>query len=63
MDMAIFYDAGKVTSRRRDLDLDGLRNSVGVGVRFHGPMATPLRIELARGKEGMQLVFAGNAAF
>jgi hypothetical protein len=32
-------------------------------VRFHGPMATPLRIELARGKEGMQLVFAGNAAF
>ena len=63
MDMAIFYDAGKVTSRRQDLDLDGLRNSVGVGVRFHSPMATPLRIELAHGKEGMQLVFSGNAAF
>ena len=35
----------------------------GVGVRFHGPLATPLRIELANGREGMRLVFAGSAAF
>jgi hypothetical protein len=63
MDVALFYDAGKVTSQRRDLDLDNLKSNVGVGVRFHSPMATPLRIELARGSEGLRLVFAGSAAF
>lgn len=63
MDMALFFDAGKVTSRRADLDLDGLRTDVGVGVRFHGPSFTPLRIEVARGREGWHLVFAGSPAF
>ncbi|HXW05587.1 MAG TPA: hypothetical protein VD833_10180 [Vicinamibacterales bacterium] len=63
LDMAIFYDAGKVTSRRGDLSLDGLKSNVGVGIRFHGPTATPLRIELAKGTEGLHLVFAGSAAF
>jgi hypothetical protein len=63
LDMALFYDAGKVTARREDLDLDGLKSNVGIGIRFHGPMATPLRVELAKGREGLHLVFAGNAAF
>jgi hypothetical protein len=63
LDMAIFYDAGKVTSRWDDLSLDGLKSNVGVGIRFHGPAATPLRVELAKGREGLHLVFAGNAAF
>ena len=63
LDMALFYDAGKVTNRREDLDLDGLKSNVGIGVRFHSPFATPLRIELAKGREGMNLVFAGSAAF
>lgn len=63
MDMAIFYDAGKVTSRREDLSFNGLQSNWGLGVRFHGPFATPLRIELARGSEGWNLVFAGSAAF
>jgi hypothetical protein len=63
LDMALFYDAGKVTARRQDLDLDGLESNVGIGIRFHGPMATPLRVELAKGREGLHLVFAGSAAF
>jgi hypothetical protein len=63
LDMALFYDTGKVTSRFDDLSLRGLKSDVGVGVRFHGPATTPLRIELARGTEGMRLVFAGSAAF
>lgn len=63
MDMAIFYDAGKVADRRSGLDLDGLKTNVGIGVRFHGPGMTPLRVELARGREGFNLVFAGSAAF
>jgi len=63
LDMAIFYDAGKVTSRRSDLGFDGLKGNIGIGARFHGPAATPLRIELARGKEGLNLVFSGGPAF
>lgn len=63
LDMAIFYDAGKVVPRWDDLSLDGLKSNVGVGVRFHGPMTTPLRIEIAKGREGFNLVFAGSAAF
>jgi len=63
LDFAFFYDAGKVTHRRADLDLDGLESDFGIGARFHGPAATPVRIELARGDEGLRLVFAGSAAF
>ena len=59
LDMAIFYDAGKVASRREDLNFAGLKHDVGVGVRFHGPMATPLRIDVARGSEGVNIVFSG----
>jgi hypothetical protein len=63
LDLALFYDAGKVAPRRDALDLEGLKSDVGIGIRLHGPLTTPLRIELARGSEGLHLVFAGNAAF
>jgi hypothetical protein len=63
LDMAIFYDTGKVTPQFRDISWKGLASDVGIGVRFHGPFATPLRIELANGREGTRLVFAGSAAF
>ena len=63
LDMAFFYDTGKVTPRFHDLSLRGLASNVGIGVRFHTPLATPLRIELAKGREGLHLVFAGSAAF
>jgi outer membrane translocation and assembly module TamA len=62
VDMAIFYDAGKVASRRSDLDFDGLKSDVGIGIRFHSPRATALRIELARGNEGLRFIFAFGAA-
>jgi outer membrane translocation and assembly module TamA len=63
LDMALFYDAGKVTSRREDLNFADLKHNVGIGVRFHTPVSTPLRIELAHGDEGMNIVFSGNTAF
>jgi hypothetical protein len=63
LDMAVFYDMGKVTPRWDDLSLKGLKSNVGIGVRFHSPFATPLRIELAQGREGLHLVFSGSAAF
>ena len=61
--MALFYDMGKVAPRFRDISWRGLASDVGVGIRFHGPLATPLRIELARSREGTGPVFSGRAAF
>ena len=63
LDTAVFYDAGKVTSRTSDLDFNGLKNDYGFGVRFHTPLATPLRIEVARSPEGLSFIFASGASF
>jgi hypothetical protein len=63
LDLALFYDTGKVTAEASDLSLDGLRNNVGVGVRFHGPRTTPLRVEFAYGNEGMNIVFGSSSSF
>jgi hypothetical protein len=63
LDMAIFYDTGKVASHWDGLSLDGMKSDVGLGARFHSPVATPLRIEIARGSDGWKLVFSGDAAF
>lgn len=61
VDMAVFYDAGKVAPRGGDLDFDGLKSNVGLGIRFHSPRATILRLEVARGNEGLHVVFAFSA--
>jgi len=63
LDAAIFYDTGTVADRRDALSLSNRRSDVGFGVRIHGPFTTPLRIELARGDEGLRIVFAASAAF
>jgi hypothetical protein len=63
LDMALFYDAGKVASQRSDLDFKALKSDVGIGARFHGPLATPLRIDLAIGNEGWRLVLSGGPIF
>jgi hypothetical protein len=63
MDMALFYDTGKVASRTSDLDFDGLKSDYGIGFRLHGPMTTPIRIELARSNEGLAIVFSSKAPF
>jgi hypothetical protein len=62
-DTALFVDAGKVTNRAADLDFRGLKSDYGIGFRIHGLLATPLRIDLARGNEGFHLVFSSNAVF
>lgn len=63
IDTAVFYDAGKVTARTSDLDLKGLKSDYGFGVRFHGPISTPLRVEVARSNEGLVFVFAASPVF
>ena len=63
LDMAFFYDTGMVAPRLDAIALNSFVSDFGVGVRFHGPARTPLRVELAKGREGMRLVFAASAAF
>jgi hypothetical protein len=63
LDTAVFYDTGKVAARRQDLDLDGLKSDYGIGVRFHGPFTTPLRIEVAKSPEGARLIVSTHAIF
>ena len=63
VDVAVFYDAGMVAPEFGDLALSRFKSDAGIGVRFHGPLATPLRIELAKSREGLHLVFSGSAAF
>lgn len=63
LDMALFYDAGRVTDRRDDLTSGPLKSDYGLGFRLHGPAATPLRIDFARSNEGLAIVFSSKAAF
>jgi hypothetical protein len=63
LDMAVFYDTGKVASRREDLNFENLNSDWGIGARFHGPTTTPLRIEMAKSRDGWRLVFSSNASF
>lgn len=63
VDMAIFTDMGKVTADRGDLNLKGLTKTYGVGVRFHTPTATVLRLEVAKTRDGAALVFAAGQIF
>jgi hypothetical protein len=63
METAVFYDTGKVATRRADLDLKGFKSDYGFGVRLHGPFATPLRIEVAKSPEGLRLIVATHPIF
>ena len=63
LDMALFYDAGTVANRFDALTLRDVATDVGVGARFHGPFTTPLRVELAHGREGFNVVFSASSAF
>jgi outer membrane translocation and assembly module TamA len=63
LDMAVFYDAGKVAADTGDLNLSDLRSDFGLGFRFHGPLSTPLRIDVAHSDEGFRIVWAASAVF
>jgi hypothetical protein len=58
VDAAIFYDAGKTVPDRKSLDFDGLKSSIGAGIRFHTPQTTALRLEVTHSREGMRLIIA-----
>jgi hypothetical protein len=63
VDMAVYYDGGKAVARRADLDFEGFRSNVGIGIRFHTPRTTALRLEVARGNEGFHFIFGWGPIF
>lgn len=64
VDGAIFYDAGKVASRREDLDLEDLESNYGIGFRFGTINGVFLRIEGAFGsRDGKHFVFRFGHVF
>src|SRR5688500_7965837 len=63
LDMALFMDAGQVAAHRRDFRTEAFDVAWGVGARFHGPTFNALRVELARSREGIRLVFSGSQPF
>ena len=52
LDPALFVDAGKVASRRHDLDFTDLEVSYGIGFRFHSANSFIMRFDLAKSREG-----------
>jgi hypothetical protein len=64
LDMAIFYDTGKVAARRRDLDFEDLKESYGIGMRVIGLEGYAFRIEAARSREhDVRLIVSAGGAF
>lgn len=52
LDVAGIYEAGKVGARVKDLDLDDMAHSYGVGIRAHSDKASLFRADVAHGREG-----------
>ena len=63
LDMAIFGDAGKVASRRRDVNLKDLESDVGFGFRFNTIKSVFLRIDVGFSHEGTRVFFKFEPAF
>jgi hypothetical protein len=63
MESSVFFDAGKVAARTQDLDFHDLKTDYGFGVRFHAPLQTVLRVDVARGSDGTRIVFAASPVF
>jgi hemolysin activation/secretion protein len=63
LDMAVFYDTGKVTARKEDLNFEDLEDSYGIGLRFIGLKGYAFRVEVAHRREHQArlLVSAGGA--
>ncbi len=64
LDMAVFYDTGKVAARRADLDFKDLKESWGIGMRLVGVQGYAFRIEAAHSRENdLRLIFSAGGAF
>lgn len=61
IEVAAFVDAGNVASRVRDLDMS--RHSYGLGLRAHVHSSTLARVDVARGPEGLRVIFSFSDSF
>jgi outer membrane protein assembly factor BamA len=60
VDAALFFDAGNVGARVKDLDFD--RTSWGFGFRVHSLRSTLARIDVGKSQEGWRFLFKLNDA-
>jgi hypothetical protein len=64
LDMAVFYDTGKVAARRADLGFRDLKESWGIGMRLVGVQGYAFRVEAAHSRENtLRLIFSAGGAF
>jgi len=63
IDMALFVDAGQVAHDRAEINFDRFDVAWGVGARFHGLTFNALRLEVARSREGIRMIFSGSQPF
>ena len=63
LDMAVFYDTGKVTARKGDINFEDLEDSYGIGMRVIGLKGYAFKVEVAHSQEhaARLLVSAGGA--
>ena len=63
IDLALFYDTGKVFPDASDFGLDNLRHTVGFGIRGRSLRRTVFRFDIGRGDEGTHVFLAFGPAF
>lgn len=57
LDMALFFDAGKVTDDRSQLNFNDVETSFGLGFRFNVNNSTFIRLDTGYSREGLQIWF------
>lgn len=63
LDLALFLDAGQVAPDKHQFRDGDFETNWGIGARFHGPRFTAIRVEVARGREGLVLVVGSGQIF
>jgi outer membrane protein assembly factor BamA len=63
LDVALFADAGTVAPTFGDISMRDMKMDAGIGVRFHSPAMTVLRVDVARGTEGWRTIFSASSPF
>ena len=63
LELALYYDTGKVYGPDTQFDFKGLRKSYGFGIRIKTPTGTFLRLDISKSNEGNRLQFAFGPSF
>jgi len=63
MDLALFFDAGKVVADKRDLNFSKLSTDYGIGLRVKTALSTFLRADFAFGGEGFHAAITFDNSF